>query len=106
MEKINKLSYLPVFYDDLESAVRYLSDILRNKDAANKLIDSVEGAIQKRFPMADQFEKFHSIKDRKLPYYRIYVGNYIVYYVVIETESEKIMEVRRLLHRLQNRDNI
>ena len=106
MDKPYKVRYLPAFYDDLESAVLYISNTLRNSKAANKLIDSVEKAIIDRLPMADKFEKYHSARERKYPYYRIYVGNYVVYYVVIETEYEKIMEVRRLLHSLQNRDKI
>ena len=36
------LSYLPLFYDDLESHVMYISDVLCNKTAANKLLNDVE----------------------------------------------------------------
>lgn len=40
------------------------------------------------------FEPFQSIRKRKYPYYRIYVDNFTVYYVVIKD----LMEVRRLLY--------
>ena len=106
MDKPYRVSYLPLFYDDLLSAAEYISVVLKNTQAANKLVNNVEEAILNRLPIADKFEKYHSAKERKYPYYRIYVGNYVVYYVVIETETEKIMEVRRLLHGLQNRDKI
>lgn len=44
-------------------------------------------------------------KKKKYPYYRIYVKNFVVYYVVIDDEGpDKIMEVRRFLHSRQNRD--
>jgi cytidylate kinase len=54
----------------------------------------------------EKFEKFHSKRERKYPYYRIYVKNFVVYYVVIDDENGKIMEVRRFLYNRQDRDNI
>lgn len=98
-----ELQYLPLFYDDLLATVKYLSEALHNPKAANKLIDDVENAILDRLPNAEAFEPFHSLKERRYPYYRIYVNNYIVYYVVIE---HRIMEVRRLLYVGRNRDQI
>ena len=98
-----ELQYLPLFYDDLLATVKYLSEVLHNPKAANKLIDDVENAILNRLPNAEAFEPFHSLKERRYPYYRIYVNNYIVYYVVIE---QRIREVRRLLYVGRNRDQI
>ncbi len=98
-----ELQYLPLFYDDLLATVKYLSEVLHNPKAANKLIDDVENAILNRLLNAEAFEPFHSLKERRYPYYRIYVNNYIVYYVVIE---HRIMEVRRLLYVGRNRDQI
>jgi hypothetical protein len=99
------LSYLPLFYDDLEESVVYISDVLCNAEAANDLIDAVEKAILKRLPNAESFEPFHSRNERKYPYYRIYVKNYTIYYVVLPAgKGKKIMEVRRMLHYLQDRD--
>lgn len=98
-----ELQYLPLFYDDLLATVKYLSEVLHNPKAANKLIDDVENAILDRLPNAEAFEPFHSLKERRYSYYRIYVNNYIVYYVVIE---HRIMEVRRLLYVGRNRDQI
>ena len=99
------LRYLPLFYNDLEEHVVYISQILGNTDAANDLLDSVEEAVLKRLPNAESFEPYHSKKERKYQYYRIYVKNYIIYYVVIPNgKGKKIMEVRRILHNLQDRD--
>ncbi len=99
------LRYLPLFYNDLEEKVAYLSDVLLNSDAANDLINAVEKAILERLPNAESFEKYHSRKERKNPYYRIYVREYTIYYVVIpEGRGKKIMEVRRILHNLQDRE--
>ena len=44
--------------------------------------------------IAEAFETFHSLREREHPYYRIGVGNYNVFYVVIGD----VMEVRRLLY--------
>ena len=77
-----KLRYLPLFYEDMEDAVSYIAEELRNVMAANDLIDAVENAILERRQFAEAFEPYHSIKERKYIYYRIYVKNYVIYYVV------------------------
>ncbi|MGN0141487.1 MAG: type II toxin-antitoxin system RelE/ParE family toxin [Roseburia sp.] len=97
------LRYLPLFFDELGAKVDYITKVLQNPQAANDLIDAVEWAIKERLPYAESFEIYRSKKDRKYPYYRIYVGNYTVYYVVIDDESAgKVMEVRRFLYNGQN----
>lgn len=99
------LRYLPLFYNDLEETLLYISARLENPQAAFELLDAVEAAILERLPVAEAFEPYRSLKERKYPYYRIYVKNYVIYYVVIDDEgSEKIMEVRRFLYNKQNRD--
>ena len=52
--------------------------------------------------MAEAFEPFHSRKERRFPYYRIYVKNYIIFYVVLSQSGQKIMEVRRILYSKSN----
>lgn len=80
--------------------------VLGNVKAANNLLDAVEKAIIERLPNAEQFEQYHSLSERKYPYYSIYVKNYVIYYVVIPIrENKKIMEVRRILHGRQDRDH-
>lgn len=107
MQSKYKLRYLPIFFEDLNNVALYIAKRLKNPSAAKKLVDSVEISILKRLPDAESFEPYHSLKDRAYPYYRIYVDNYIVFYVVIDDgPEEKYMEVRRLLHVRQNRDSI
>ena len=85
----------------------YIAETLHNEKAANDLLDAVEAAIMERVPVAEAFEPYHSIKERRYKYYRIYVKNYVVYYVVIADEGpEKIMEVRRFLYQKQNREQL
>lgn len=62
---------------------------------------------EQRLPVAESFEIYHSIRERKYPYYRIYVKNYVIWYVVIDDEGEdKIMEVRRFLYNKQNQNKL
>ena len=106
-EKKYILRYLPLFYEDLDSKTTYISEKLMNPQAANDLLDAVEKSIWERVSAPESFEKYYSHKERKYPYYRIYVGNYTVYYVVIDDEEAgKIMEVRRFLYNGQDSDSI
>lgn len=100
-----KLRYLLLFYEDLEQKVLYIAETLQNEKAANDLIDAVEEAILGRLPVAESFEPYHSLRERRYPYYRIYVKKFVVWYVVIDDEGiEKIMEIRRFLYNKQNQD--
>lgn len=89
-----EVSILPLFENDLNEAVDYISVKLKNPEAARKFIDSVEKAIEKRTCCAEAFEPYESYRERTYPYYRIYVGNYIIFYTV----TGNIMEVRRLIY--------
>ena len=92
--KSYQLRYLPLFEQDLISAANYITNVLKNEGAALRLVDDIEAAILERLNNPISFEPYHSIKKRDYPYYRIYVRNYVVYYVVIGD----VMEVRRLIY--------
>ena len=97
------LRYLPIFYDDLSETVDYITNRLHSKQAALALLNAVEKAIFDSLPVAEAFERYPSMKERRYPYYRIYVKNFIVFYVVIKDEgSVPIMEVRRFLYNKKN----
>ena len=97
------LRYLPIFYDDLSETVDYITNRLHSKQAALALLNAVEKAIFDRLSVAEAFERYPSMKERRYPYYRIYVKNFIVFYVVIKDEgSVPIMEVRRFLYNKKN----
>ena len=101
------LQYLPTFYSNLEEHAMCISHVLKNVQATNELLNDVENAILARLPDAESFEPYHSRNKRENPYYRIYVKNYVIYYVVIPNgRNKRIMEVRRILHGLQDRDKI
>lgn len=88
-----KLRYLPLFEQDLIQTVSCITNVLKNTDAAEKLVNDIEDAIQERLEYPLAFEPFPS-KKRDYPYYRIYVRNYVIYYVVIGD----VIEVRRFLY--------
>ena len=89
-----KLSILPLFEDDLNEIVDYISVRLQNPIAAEDFVDAVENAIQDRLSCAEAFEPYHSEKERRYPYYRIQVKNYTIFYVVIGDT----IEVRRIVY--------
>jgi len=93
-DKKYMLSYLPLFEKDLAETKKYVAEILKNPTAALRLIEETERQIQKRLKNPLAYEPYHSLKDRALTYYRIYVGNFIVFYVVIDN----VMEVRRFIY--------
>jgi toxin ParE1/3/4 len=88
------LRYLSRYEDDLNEIVDYIMFKLHNHHSAMKLVDNIEKAILKRLSCPLSFEPFQSSRKRKHPYYRMYVDNFTVYYVVIGN----IMEVRRVLY--------
>ncbi len=107
LSKKYRLRYLPLFYEDLDEKITYIVEKLKNPKAANDLLDKVETAIIERLPLAESFEPYHSIRERRYAYYRIYVDNYIIYYVVIDDDpNDLIMEVRRFLYNGQNREKL
>lgn len=89
-----KLSFLPLFEEDLNEIVDYITEQLDNPTAAQNLVDDIESAINERLETPLAFAPYPSSKKRKFPYYRINIRNYSVFYVVIED----IMEVRRVLY--------
>lgn len=93
-DKIYQLKYLPIFEQDLIEAVGYITNVLKNPYAAERLLEDMEKAIHERLQNPLSFEPYRSAKKRKHDYYRIYIRNYTVYYLVIDD----IMEIRRLLY--------
>ena len=93
-----ELRILPLFEEDLNEIVDYITYRLQNPIAAEKLVDDVEAAIEERRSCAEAFEPYSSSRKREHPYYRIQVRNFAIFYVVIDGT----MEVRRLLYSRSN----
>ena len=94
MDSNYSLAFLPLFENDLNAIVDYISIGLQNPVAANRLIDDVEKAIFDRLPVAESFEPYPTSANHPLPYYYIRVCNYLIFYVV----HDNVMEVRRMIY--------
>lgn len=97
-----KIRYLPLFESDLAEAALYISDVLKNPEAAQKLIDDTEAAILSRSKSPLSFPPFRSAKDRENEYYRINIRNFSVFYIVVDN----VMEVRRFIYSKRDIDSI
>jgi plasmid stabilization system protein ParE len=89
-----RLQYLPLFWDDLEEAVFYIRDVLKNPAAADRLLDRVEEAILEHAIAPTMAQVYKTTRSRPQPYYWFAVGNYMVFYVVFDD----VMEIRRFIY--------
>jgi len=89
-----RLQYLPLFWDDLEQAVFYVRDVLKNPAAAERLLDRTEEAILEHAKAPTIAQVHKTTRNRPLPYHWFAVGNYMVFYVVMDD----VMEVRRFIY--------
>ena len=97
-----KLRYSPLFYEDLDKITDYLLLELQNELAAKTLVSTAEAAIKKRLISPLSTTPYHSINSRQHPYRRILVGNYLIFYVVIDNT----MIIRRMLYGRRELDRI
>lgn len=102
MNRHYELRYLPLFWEDLSKAASYIALDLNNPAAANRLVDNVEAGILEHLKNPAMSPTYPSTRRRLHPYYRFYVGNYMVFYVVIDD----VMEVRRLLYKSRDIESI
>jgi len=80
MDKKYRLRYLPLFEQDLAAIRDYIAIKLQNPAAAIRLVEETEKAIEKRLVSPESFQQYQSKRKRKLPYYRINVKNYSVFF--------------------------
>lgn len=97
-----EVRYIETFYKDLAKISKYISIQLKNNIAAHNLITDIEKAINKRKVNPSGYEKFDSARKRKETYYKIYVKNYIIFYVI----KENVIEIRRLIYKKRNLEKI
>ena len=102
MDRPYKLRYLPLFWEDLSQAASYIAFDLNNPAAANRLVDNVEAGILEHLKNPTMSPTYPSTRRRLHPYYRFYVVNYMVFYVIIDD----VMEVRRLLYKRRDIESI
>lgn len=94
--------YTDTFTKQFDNILKYFIFKLKNKIAAKNFYDEVIKEIEKRSEKPECFEKYESNRKRKNTYYRIYVKNYTIFYVV----KNNTMEVRRILYSRRNFKNL
>ena len=96
------LRYLPLAEQDLSEIMNCIQNNLENPIAAENTLSKIEAAILERLESPEAFAVWQSKKQRPYPYRKINVGNYTVWYVVID----HIMEVRRILYSRRDEENL
>lgn len=83
-----KIKYLPIAQKDLINIVDYISDILKNPQAALELLNNIDHSISllKQFPYSC---RIYPSKDSLETEYRLLsVKNYLIFYVVVDYDIE------------------
>ena len=96
------LRYLPIAKQDLSEAINFILNEYQNPIAAENTLNRIEKAIFERLEDGpESFAIWPSTKEREHTYRRINVGNYTVWYVVIDN----VMEIRRIQPARRNEEN-
>ena len=96
------IKYTDTFIKQFNNILKYFIYKLQNKIAAENFYNEVITEIEKRSENPESFKKHKSSRKRKNTYYRIYVKNYTIFYVV----KNNTMEIRRILYSRRNFDNL
>ena len=96
------IRYSSAYINQFNSILKYFVNNLKNKIAAENFYNEVIKEIEKRCENPESYEKYISTRKRKNTYYRIYVKNYTIFYIV----NNNIMEVRRILYSRRNFDKL
>lgn len=97
-----EIEYLPSFNKEFEETLYYIIYKLNNKVAAEKLVHNIQKAIINRSENPEDFAVYKEVKKRKYKWYRIYVGNYIIFYTI----KDNIMQIVRLLYNRRDFENL
>ncbi|MDY0267343.1 MAG: type II toxin-antitoxin system RelE/ParE family toxin [Methanimicrococcus sp.] len=93
-----KVRYLPTHEQDVAAVMRYIKYKIQNTAAAERLFDDMNQAVAGRLYSPLSYKPYFSKNERKIPYYRIRVRNYVIYYVVIDD----VVELRRFVYNRRN----
>lgn len=106
MEKNNESKFeikiLPSFTEEFGLILNYISNELSNKNAAENFLLDVINAIESRSLYPNVFEKYVGKKRTKKEWYRIYIGNYTIFYTV----EKNIMKVAHIIYSGRNYETI
>ena len=96
------IKYTATFTNQLNNILKYFIQKFKNKIVAENFYNSVITKIEQRSKSPESYEKYKSIRKRNNIYYRIYVKNYTIFYVV----RDNTIEIRRILYTKRNFDKL
>ena len=96
------IKYLLSFSEELDEIIYYITFILKNKKAAERLLHKVHNAIEQRSESPESYEVYKSKAKMKYDWYRIYIGNFIIFYTV----RNNIMEITHIIYSARNFDDL
>lgn len=95
------ISISPQFIEDMNNIKDYIAYDLNNPLAADNLKYEVKKAIEKRRFFAEAYKRYYSRYEPGIPFYRIQVKNYTVFYTV----EGNTVEVRRIFYSRRDIEN-
>ena len=102
MEKKYRLKVTEQFEEELYGIASYITNDLKNPIASVNLIDVIYEAVDNRLLHPIGFKKYASKNNPEEVYYKIYVKNFTVFYVVIDD----VMECRRIIYSHRDLENL
>ncbi len=103
MQKNNyKIQYVSSFESELVEIIYYISNILKNKKAADSLLKNIEKSIKERSKNPESYEKYKINKKRNFSWYRIYIKNFVIFYTV----ESNTMKVAHIIYSRRDMENL
>lgn len=96
------IKYTSTFINQLNNILKYFIHKLKNPIAAENFYNEVITKIERRSGNPESYKKHISRRKRKNIYYKIYVKNYTIFYIV----NNDTMEIRRILYSKRNFDKL
>ena len=87
---------------DLRNKYPEIEDLVLREDEAVYLTKNVHSAIEQRSKSPESYEIYKGKANMKYDWYRIYIGNYTIFYTV----RNSIMEITHIFYSARNFDNI
>ena len=97
-----EIRYTSTFINQFNNILKYFVNKLNNKIAAENFYKKVVREIEKRSESPESYKKYSEIKKRKNAYYRIYVNNYTIFYIV----KDNAMELRKIIYSKRDFNNL
>ena len=96
------IQYLPSFDRELTEILYYITFVLENKSAAERLLNNIKIEIEKRSQNPKSYEIYKGKKKTKYDWYRRYINYYTIFYSV----KDSIVEIAHLIYCRRKLDNI